>query len=456
MIYYQSGNLHLRLLMILLAGSFFISLSAQITDFAAKEHKAHSAFINGRFEQALGHYVELKDIFQQNPEYHYYIGRCLMEMNKNTAETIDNLRFAAIRGEQKDAWFFLGRAYHLNSDYEKAVYAYKRYLKLGKRSDIKRLKVKKALILAEKEDNPAIVRGLESPEKVDIFTRGNGNQETYEMNPVLPSVESKNDNSTKAEKKDVNEAYNDVGLTTAMNLQLVADSLNRTAKMKRSELKGTEVREERNRLIEEISDLENNSRKIQKEADKLFEGMQQDTSLPKAGNDTVKSHEFIELKEEINGIKVYQFKTDGVEHEISDVIEKTDTSVKEDKDNGHKGSTMEDLFFTGKNVYSENHPIPLRKTYPDKLVYHIQLGVFSKKPEYDSFGAMAPVYYEEIENKGLFKYYAGLFFSYKAAGDAHIIIKSRGFPDSFIVAFNEGKQISVDRARQIEYDQIKF
>ena len=455
MIDYRPGNLHFSLLIIILAVSFFISSSAQITDFTAKEEQAHSAFMNERFEQALNHYNELKDIFQQNPEYHYYIGRCLMEMNENTIETTDNLRFAAIRGERQDAWFFLGRVYHLGADYEKAVYAYKRYMKLGKKSDIKRLRVKEALILAENRGNLSTVKSQVSPEKIDVAAEESGNHQSYENHRAPSAAESKKGNNSKAEDKDVNAMYNDDDLTKALNLQLVADSLNRTAKMKRSDLKETEVTEERSRLIAEISHLEKDSHKIQKEADKLFEGMQKDT-FPESADDTVKSHEFIELKEEINGIKVYQFKTDYVGDEVSSAIQKTNTSTKEDKDNGHLGSKDDDLFFTGKYVYSGSNPIPLRKLYPDKLVYHLQLGVFSKKLDHDSFGAVAPIYYEEIENKGLFKYYAGLFFSYKAAGEAHIIIKSRGYPDSFIVAFNEGRQISVEEARQIEYAQIKF
>jgi|GEM_PF-5644596 len=455
MIDYRPDSLHFSLLIIILAVSFFISSSAQITDFAAKEQQAQLAFIDGRFEQALSHYYELKDIFQQNPVYHYYIGRCLMEMKENTIETIDNLRFAAIKGEQKDAWFFLGRVYHLSFDYDKAVYAYKRYMKLEKKSDIKRLRVKEALILAENGGNLATFRSQASPEKVDVAAEGSGKYKSYENHRVPSDSESKKGNETKAEDQDVSAMYNDDDLTKAMNLQLVADSLNRTAKMKRSDLKETEVTQERSRLIAEISHLEKDSRKIQKEADKLFEVMQKDT-FPECGDDTVKSHEFIELKEEINGIKVYQFKTDHVGDKISSATQKTDSSIKEDKDNGHQESTGDDLFFTGKYVYSENHPIPLRKLYPDKLVYHIQLGAFSKKLDHDSFGAVSPIYYEEIVNKGLFKYYAGLFFSYKAAGDAHIIIKSRGYPDSFIVAFHKGEQISVDEARQIEYAQINF
>ena len=438
MIYYRSGNLHFSLLIIFLAVSFFISLSAQITDFEVKEQKAHSAFMNGRFEQALSRYNELKDIFQQNPEYHYFIGRCLIEMNKNTSETIDNLRFAAIKGEQKDAWFYLGRVYHLNTEYAKAVYAYKRYMKLGKKSEIKRLRVKEALIQAKNEGNLSIVKGTESPEKVNVATEGGVNQESYENDRAPSPAESMSVNETKAGEEDVKVIYNDVDLTKALNLQLVADSLNRTAKMKRSDLKENEVTEERSRLIAEIGHLEGESRKIQKEADKLFEDMQKIT-YPESRDDTVKSHEFIELKEEINGIKVYQFKTDKVRDTITPAIQIINTSTKEDKDNDPEGST-----------------IKLRKIYPDTLVYHIQLGVFSKKLEYDSFDTVAPIYYEEIENKGLFKYYAGLFFSYKAAGEAHTNIKSRGYPDSFIVAFNEGKQISVDKARQIEFVQIKF
>ncbi len=433
----------------------YSGMSAQIPDFAGLKEKAYSEFINGSFSEALEHYTELGELFSQNPEYHYYIGRCLLELDRNAAETIDNLRFAAIKGEQDDAWFFLGKAYHLNGEYEKAVGAYKRYMRLGKKSDIRRLNAKELLYKAEK--GQALLNGKSPPtaqkdNTVNVIEEQPGNGP---KNILMSSDESDASIETKAEKEDVSAAHIDPVLIKAMNLQLIADSLNRTAKTKRADLKENELAEERSRLTAEISRLEKESYKIQKEADRLFADLQEDTTA-ESGNDTIRYHEFIELKEEINGIRVYQYKTDAIDDKDPHSGQKTDTSVSKDKNNDMTGSAENDLFSLDKDVYSDNHPVPERNIYPDRLIYHIQLGVFSKKLDHGSFGTIAPIYYEELEDKGLFKYYAGLFFSYKAASEAHNQLKSVGYPDSFVVAFHEGEQISVEKARQIEYTQIKF
>ncbi len=452
---YMKNKLHSGILIFMSALGSLVSLSAQLTDIAEKEANAHSAFQNGRYELALHHYNELKDIFRHNPEYQYYIGRCLLEMDKDVNETIDNLRFAALKGEKDDAWFFLGKAYHTNADYEKAVYAYKRFLKLGKRPAIKQLRVKEAMVLAENESNLLPVRNRVIAEKNNLPAIEELQPQTERDDRSAPADELEKSVEKEQEHEVAMAVPGDVNLTRALDLQLAADSLNRKAKTLRAGLKEDVTDEERSRLIAEIAHLEKNAHRFRKEADELFDTIQQNLAAEQAG-DTVKPHEFIELKEEIDGIKVYQYKTDILNQHDSSESQKTDSTATRDKAHGYNGSSDEDLFFTGKKVYDKYNPIPPRIIVPDKLVYHIQLGVFSKKLDPDSFEAISPVYYEEMKDRGLFKYYAGLFFTYSSAGEAHKIVKSRGYPDSFVVAFHEGIQISVDKARQIEYVQIKF
>jgi tetratricopeptide (TPR) repeat protein len=454
MTFHLNGISREGLFIFLLLILFIAGMPAQVTDYSGLEKKAYTEFTGGSYDQALDHYGELIVLFRQKPEYHYYIGRCLLELDINTAETIDNLRFAAIKGEQHDAWFYLGKAYHLHGDYAKAVYAYNRFVRLGKRSDIKRLNVKELLVMAENKDALLPAR-LPVIAKTDSQVNVNEEKpEGNEINPIIPSVESIAGNEPKEETENAGMTHNDENLKQALNLQLAADSMNRIAKMKRSDLKETELYDERSRLIAEISRLENDSRKTQKQADRLFERMQKDT-IPASVTDSVHSHEIIELKEEVSGIKVYQYKTDEID-DNDNLTVKTGISVNKKNSIVNEQSKGVDLFSTNKYVYNENNPIPERNRYPDKLVYHIQLGVFSKKVTYDLFGTIAPICFDEIEGKGLFKYYAGLFFSYQAAGEAHIKLKSGGYPDSFIVAFYKGEQISLDKARQIEYAQIKF
>lgn len=458
-------------------------LPAQITDYQGMAEKARSEFVSGRYGEALVHYRELKSLFLQNPEYRYYIGRCLLKLDPYNEETTDNLRFAAVKGDEDDAWFFLGKAYHLNGEYQKAVYAYQRFRSSGKKADIRRLKVKElqtmaenenrlssgGLFLAERENNTAVKK----TEITDLKHTGTNKiysaestadvriQSETETVSHMPETAAEEDQGMKVDIPPVDDVktndkhQNDSGLIKALDLQLFADSLRRTARIKRADLKETGLAEERKGLISEIYRLEKESAETQKAADHLFKSME-GVNYPEPADDTIRKDWIIELKEEINGIKVYQYKSDVIEDENHVVSKKAEPPDDKEKTKDIEDSAGTGLLFSDKSVYSEKNPVPLRYHYTDRLVYHIQLGVFSKKAAHDSFGTISPVCYEEIGDKGLFKYYAGLFSSYKSASEALTILRSREYQDSFIVAFNKGEQIPLDKARQIEYAQIKF
>jgi tetratricopeptide (TPR) repeat protein len=498
MIYNLTGRLRTGFFFLLPFILLCTVLPAQVTGYAELAEKARIEFINGRYGEALVYYRELKSLFLQNPEYQYYIGRCLLKLEQYHEETIDNLRFAAIKGDKYDAWFFLGKAYHMNGEYEKAVYAYKRFRAYGKKSDIRQLRVKELQDMAENEGHLSSGR-VSCIEKKD--NTSSGKTEITEMIDIMEETSSResaavNDTRKEAEitndikrisaennhktvdafsSEEVNKdmhVQNDANLTKAMELQLIADSLNRSAKMKRAELKETEPPGKRKELIDAISSLEEESRKIQKEADALFRSMQK--TLPAEPEISLYTDDFndpvtirdmiddstndriIELKEEINGIKVYQYKT-GLTVDENPVD--SQESAAPDYKGKIEGATIpagDVLYFPETCIYNENNPFPARCQYPERLVYHVQLGVLSKKASHDAFGALAPICYEEIADRGVFKYYAGLFFSYKAADEALVILRSRGYHDSFIVSFYKGRQIPLDKARQIEYAQIKF
>lgn len=260
--------------------------------------------------------------------------------------------------------------------------------------------------------------------------------------------------SDSSESDSAEQQYNYNLLTRALDLQLTADSLNRSARLKRAVLKNTIAEEEKNKLVAEISVLEKKSRLIQREADELFRMLCVFPAVSQERKDD--SLSAVELKEEINGIKVYQYKTDILPVKSMVAPPEPDNSAA-DSIRGIKLSyNDEDVFNTDTIIYGEFNPISERIPFAGKLVYYIQLGVFGKKVPDNTFGRISPVCYDNIKEKGLYKYYAGLFFSLKSAGQALAEIKAAGYPESFVVAFNNGEQISTQKARQIEYSQIKF
>ncbi len=480
----NSKNLYKKLIIIPLLSilSFNTILVAQITDLTKTESEAKKNFLEGNFKAAVNVYHTLYTAYPQNPEYQYYIGRCLLELRTNPTEAIDNLRFAAVKGNKSDSWFYLGQAYYENADFEKAISSYKRFIRDGKKSEIKKTRVNEFLAKTEKEleDNnenkPITKNSVEENRAKNVDTKVENTeslpratdykQKENDALQVESTKESKiNNSSESATQHDIEPNFNSNPLTKdsvnedlakALRLQLLADSLSRESKMKRSQLKETEGTEEKNRLAREISVLEKESTKNQKEADKYYIGIQSIPSKSSQNDTLMNIPSAIELKEEINGIKVYQYKEGNSPETERQDGEQASSALTLKDDRGNIKKIMNEFTLSEVPVYTISHPVPTRNSFPDLLVYYVQLGAYSKKIDDNSFKGFSPVSYDYIIGRGIYKYYAGLFSSFKTANESLPKIKTNGFTDSFIVAFYKNEQISVEKAQQIEYSQYKF
>jgi|GEM_PF-2461096 len=102
---------------------------------------------------------------------------------------------------------------------------------------------------------------------------------------------------------------------------------------------------------------------------------------------------------------------------------------------------------TDEAIYSVEQPIPLNPLMPEGVVYKVQVGAFRNAIPQDHFGEFAPLAGEELNN-GITRYTAGLFVAYNAADGAKEQIRAIGYQDAFVVAFRNGKRISLAEARE--------
>lgn len=102
---------------------------------------------------------------------------------------------------------------------------------------------------------------------------------------------------------------------------------------------------------------------------------------------------------------------------------------------------------TDEAIYSVEQPIPLNPIMPEGVVYKVQVGAFRNAIPQDHFGKFAPLAGEELNN-GIIRYTAGLFVAYNTADGAKEQIRDIGYQDAFVVAFRNGKRISLAEARE--------
>lgn len=103
-------------------------------------------------------------------------------------------------------------------------------------------------------------------------------------------------------------------------------------------------------------------------------------------------------------------------------------------------------------VYNESNPIPVDVELPEGLIFKVQVGAFRNRIPQDLFKGFAPITGETTPS-GLTRYTAGFFKAFETADLAKDVIKGYGYEDAFVVAFFNGKRISINEARQIMKSQ---
>jgi hypothetical protein len=105
-----------------------------------------------------------------------------------------------------------------------------------------------------------------------------------------------------------------------------------------------------------------------------------------------------------------------------------------------------DIFTTGKeDFYNENIPVPMTSVMPEGLVYRVQIGFFKSQLPPKHFKGIFPISKEKID-KIYYRYVAGNFAKYEDAKNATKAIVKKGYSDSFVVAYINGKKVTMTEA----------
>ncbi len=109
---------------------------------------------------------------------------------------------------------------------------------------------------------------------------------------------------------------------------------------------------------------------------------------------------------------------------------------------------VEGLEVLNKTAYSDAKPIPIDAKIPDGLVFRVQIGAFRNPVPNNSFRGLTPVNGESTGN-GFIRYTAGNFNKIENATAVKNDLNRNGYPDAFVVAFFNGKRISINEALEI-------
>jgi len=99
------------------------------------------------------------------------------------------------------------------------------------------------------------------------------------------------------------------------------------------------------------------------------------------------------------------------------------------------------------SFYSTEAKIFMNPPLPDGLVFKVQIAAFRKPIPATTFGDIKPVNGETAPNSAFTRYMAGLFTNYTDANQSKNRIRVKGYKDAFVVAYFNGRRISVRQAR---------
>ncbi len=110
---------------------------SQTMDDIKKE--ADDLFKKEAFIQATPLYLQLLNVEPRNHELNYKYGTCLLYSSQDKSEAIKFLNFSVKNpGIDNMAYFYLGKAYHLNFQFNKAITNYEKFKSIGSSSDLKK------------------------------------------------------------------------------------------------------------------------------------------------------------------------------------------------------------------------------------------------------------------------------------------------------------------------------
>ncbi|MEQ8908917.1 MAG: hypothetical protein RIC95_06980 [Vicingaceae bacterium] len=117
---------------IVLFVTLLISTSSQAqNNFSSEEElkeKATELFEEGKLVEAEPLYAQLLSLYSKDPEYNYRYGACLLAADGDKEKAMKYLKFAIAKPNSDPlAYYYLGRAHHLNYNFAQAVKYYSRF-----------------------------------------------------------------------------------------------------------------------------------------------------------------------------------------------------------------------------------------------------------------------------------------------------------------------------------------
>jgi tetratricopeptide (TPR) repeat protein len=368
---------------------------------------AMDAYTKGDFEKAYSEFNILLQNYSRDPLYKYYLGVCLVKMERHPENASAYLHDALngsleLKSIPDDAWFYLGRAQQMSGKYTDAIKSYNNFE--GKAGKKRARDLNISGYIEECNESRGQIKDVNYQQN-DLLSKVSEPAKEQKVSDVISSQQPVQ--KPVSRKEDLPEEYDKV-LSQAMDYQVKADSLNTLVAESKKEYTKLPVSRQP-AAKQRISELESKASEYQKLADEKFGNS---GTAPAARKDVFANPS---LPDPVQSAGIYSL---------------------------FKVETNPELI--------RNQKISIDPELPGGLIYRIQMGVFSKPLEFSFFKGLSPVSGFRVSGTGSTKYFVGMFRKVADASRSLLIVKQLGFRDSFIAAILDGKPVSLERASLLE------
>jgi len=111
--------------------------------------KAYLDIQNEHYEEAYPYFINMLKRYPKEPIYNYYVGRCLLFLEKDPGKSLNYLRLASVKEVPVDVYFYLGLAYLKKYRFKEALESFQWFEKSAGRKQIKDFNLSLYLSMAQ-------------------------------------------------------------------------------------------------------------------------------------------------------------------------------------------------------------------------------------------------------------------------------------------------------------------
>ncbi len=113
------------------------------------EDEAFMLFTNKEYGKAMPLFSQLLSLHPKDPSYNYGYGVCLIETNTDSKGALKYLKFAQSKSQNPVIFYYIGRSYHLNYQFDKAISNYQQFKQKAPKPDLEEFAVDQKIRMAE-------------------------------------------------------------------------------------------------------------------------------------------------------------------------------------------------------------------------------------------------------------------------------------------------------------------